>query len=247
MAAKKQTQSIAVQSIAAINKAENILANMAKFNAEFVKAIDNVETLKSDLDLGFKQYEVEMEEKKAKLVSDYEAKSEALGVDFTAKEASFKAQLEAITSSIVVAKADAERKKEELTYELNKHVERENLEAAQSIAWKFDKDVVSADLVDSLREELALAKESVKKAVEEAEDKVNASKHIAISAIERDAKAAKALLEGKLESALERANRAEESVKYLQGRLDLVPQQIADAVKAAKADIAFNNDNSGRK
>ena len=55
------------------------------------------------------------------------------------------------------------------------------------------------------------------------------------------------MLKVKLQSAESQLSKTESEVEYFKKELAKVPAQIADAVKAAKADINVNQDAAGRK
>lgn len=246
-AAPKSNQPFAVKSIQAIQTAEKVIGQLANLPDVFAALRSEVETLKADLWLGLPQEEAAIKTKLDEMQAAYDKKFADLEEEFLRKSQVSSTELSNLAIQVSEQRKAAERQIEELKYDLKLKVERESLEAAAAIAAKHNRTLVPtkdynvlAAKADEVAEASAAQIEAVRKEVER-------EKAIALNSLKSTKDAEIELLKVKLQSAESQLSKTESEVEYFKKELAKVPAQIADAVKAAKADISVNQDAAGRK
>lgn len=225
-----KTESIQSQVIAAQSKVGSLLEQITKVPEMFEAIKKEVEATKSDMDLGLKQYENEIQEKKAAIDDVLEARK--FEVDTLQKK--FDEDYES-------SKKHYLRQLEDLKYNHNKSIEQEDLNTATVIASKKGMILVDKDLennyksqLDTLQKEndkkLAIACNSVKKDVE---DK-NAAQIMELQTANK-------LLQNDLNAKSKEVASLESQIEYLKEQVDAARQATVEALAAAKVSVTQSN------
>ena len=231
-----KTESIQIKVIGAIGTASKVIEAVEKAKQIFDEIKAEVEVAKSEMDLGLKQYEAEIEEKKA-----------ALNEEYSSLEKGRQEALEALDEQIKIKQASNNREMEELKYSHVKAIERESLVTADVIAEKFDKVLVEKSYIEDLKVE---RESEIAKLTEIHENELKEKSKgyaIAENKIKSEMGKENALLQVQLDASEKANTKLESEVTYLKSQLEATRSEITKAVAAAKAEVNVNNDNTARK
>lgn len=238
---KVTKESVAVQSVKALQAVTKALQGIDDTIATINALPTIVENIQNDLTLGFEAFEVELEEKKAAKIAEMEAiilakdseiaqrevKVDSLDAFYQEKDAELRKQLA--------------RTKEEAEYENKIAVRESKILTAKEIAYRHGYVVIPT----SDFEVLEAAKNSNEQAIVDAVKKAETAAKISYNSEVANIKNANALevkdLQGKLEAALDKANRLTEEVAYLKNEIKEARESSAKTIMALKSDVTVNN------
>lgn len=216
--------------------------------ADAIKSIEQgVDKAKQDLSFGLKKVEIQHQERIEQLEKEYSEKEESLVNKITKLTTDFEELRKNIEEQRLNLLTNHKRELEQLDYDHKIMIRDQKITTADQIARQHGKVIVEQSKYDELssykqqseqeilevvKREVAVATNSLKSSLE---TKHNAEK----SQLENDIKIYQNN-EGFYKS---QVNDLKALVADLQSRLNAVPSQIADAVKAAKAEVVVNQDN----
>lgn len=229
----KKAESVQLKSIAAIDKASTLLTQVDKVKESFDDIKKEVEEIKSSMDLGLRQYEVEILEK-------MEAKDTMLEL----KEEEVADRIKQLDLSMVSATNDFKNRLEELTYEHNKAIERNDIDTAIKLANKRGMVVLKNSDVMEQNLAIELAKEEVVAKYEQELKEKSRGYAIAENKIKSESNSEIAILQTKLAAKDIENERLIQDINYLKTQLEASRTEMTKALQAAKAEISINNDNT---
>ena len=228
--AEVKTKSITSLSIAAINKAEQLKNSAEATLSSFKSIYDEVNKIKSDLNLGLAQYEAEIQEK------------------MNAMEEQLILRQEEVATLIKLRQEDLNNKYAELAKEVEeKHyqhkiaIEREDLNTANTIANKkglglFDLNIETKHqtaLDKTIKDLETSSKIAISSAVKNTKEELNEtirSKDTQITILNND-----------LKNSTDKVTTLQAEIAYLKEQLNASRQQTVDALAAAKVNVQQTN------
>jgi hypothetical protein len=136
---KKKVETTTSKVIAAIATVDSSLSKMVEMPKIIETLKETVESCKSDMSLGLKQFTAEIDESMNQLNAKYEARELELNAAIASKG-----------ETIIEAEKNNQRILEELKYNLNKNIERASIEAAITIGKQYNKSVVDTKELNEL-------------------------------------------------------------------------------------------------
>ena len=225
-----KTVSIQGKVIAANAKVEDTLNQLAKLPEVFAQIKAEVEASKGEMDLGLKQYEAEIQNKRDQL-SD----------DFTSETLEQAQKLLDLKQQVLDAEANQKRQLEEVQYNGKLAIDRENLSVAQTIAAKKRLILVDDDTLTKHNEEVAkiLKDSKADLAIAVSSAVKNAKTELASEISSRDTSLA--ILNNNLSNANEKVATLEAQINYLKTQLDAEREASVARLAAAKVQVTQSN------
>lgn len=232
--------------------------DVERLNQEYEALEKAVEKAKENLDLGLKKKEIELkeeldvieanfneqislaEEKATKAINDSNEKLNKL-LEHNA------IRVDDSNAQVVKVKIENERTLEQIKYDHSIAIRDKKLETAEKISGEYSKVIVNKDEYEALKAFEKESEEDIIKRIEAADNAAKSAMHAKYGSEIKDIKA-KAELELSLKTKdadyLQKAlSSAEDLIKDLRVELSKVPDQIKEAVAAAKSEVTVNQDN----
>jgi hypothetical protein len=243
---KSETATAKVQesAIRVIAKIEQIVNVVPQVQEVLGKLSEEVEKIKSDLSLGVREYELEIEGRRKELDSILATKQAEFKTLTEQDSKTYQDLKEALKTSHNEFINKLSKEKEEAEYESKKAIDRVQLETANEIAKKTNKVLVDKAEYDSVvkqsKENLVKSEEEVKVITNKAKQEVYVELNPKLKDLESKLQSETTLLKKELELANKQLVQSQENEKYLKEQLAKVPQQIKEAVEAAKVQVSNN-------
>lgn len=200
-----------------------------------------------DLSFGLQKAELENKAKIEELNEKLDAAKSEYETAINELKANLASAKESTTAELAELNTNHKRDMEQAGYD-NKIALRDlNLKAAETIAGKFNKVVVDETTFKALEEAKAADEESINaqidSAVSSAKATVYASEGAKLTSYKAEAEGKIALLSNDKEYLTKTISSLETRVAELQAQITKFPEQLKEAVAAAKADVTINQDN----
>lgn len=238
---KASKESVAVQSVKALQAVTKALQGIDDTIATINALPTIVENMQNDLTLGFEAFEVELEEKKAAKIAEMEADIAAKNEEIVSKNLSIDSLRTFYSEKEAELRKQLARTKEEVEYDNKIAIRESKIVTAKNIANSYDHVVIPS----SEHILLNAAKDANDQEIADAVKKAETTARISYNAEVANIKNSNALtvkdLEGKLEAAVDKANRLAEEVAYLKNEIKEARETTAKTIQSLKSDVTVNN------